>query len=310
MQPNDASARPSDVGFWREIFTLSGSVTPIVFGRVLAFGAIAAGFTLLNEFFVETHLGMNLGPYEVAGAVLGFLLVFRLNAGYDRWYEGRKLFGQLVNYSRNLTVTALEHGPEDLAWRQSVARWIAAFGHVSRASLRREGLPIEARHLLGEHWSAELTQAPHMPTFVALRIGQLMRQAVTQMGMDPLGFLEADRERAWLVECEGSLERILSTPVPKAYSINIRRLLFLYLVFVPFALLDHLREIEWLTPVLMMLIAYFLLAMDQLGIELERPFDKKSLNHLPLDDLTLRIETEVMGLLSCAETSPARSSNV
>jgi putative membrane protein len=239
--------------------------------------------------------------------VLGFLLVFRLNAGYDRWYEGRKLFGQLVNYSRNLTVTALEHGPEDPVWRESIGRWIAAFGHVSRASLRREGLPQEVRQLLGDQWSAELAQAPHMPTFVALRIGQLMRQAVTQMGMDPLGFLEADRERAWMVECEGSLERILNTPVPKAYSINIRRLLFLYLVFVPFALLDHLRDIEWLTPVLMMLIAYFLLAMDQLGVELERPFDKRSLNHLPLDELTQRIETEVLGLISSAQSPSVRS---
>jgi putative membrane protein len=299
MHSDDGRQAKSDAGFWGEIFTLHGSVTPIVFGRVLWFGIIAAGFTLLNE-FVEPHLGLNLGPYEVAGAVLGFLLVFRINAGYDRWYEGRKLFGQLVNYSRNLAVTALEHGPDDPVWRESTLRWIAAFGHVSRASLRREGLPHEVRRLLGDQWSAELAAAPHMPTYVALRIGEFMRQAVAQMGMNPLGFLEADRERAWLVECEGSLERIRNTPVPKAYSINVRRLIFLYLVFVPFALLDHLRDVEWLTPLLMMLIAYFVLAIDQLGVELERPFDVRSLNHLPLDDLSARIESEVLGLLSCS----------
>jgi putative membrane protein len=119
--------------------------------------------------------------------------------------------------------------------------------------------------------------------------------------MDPLAFLEADRERDWLIEYEGGCERIRNTPVPAAYSINIRRLTFLYLVFVPFALLDHLQGVEWLTPLVMMLIAYPVLSMDQIAVELERPFDAASLNHLPLDELTARIESELLGLLAVSQ---------
>jgi ion channel-forming bestrophin family protein len=290
----------SDRAFWSQVFTLRASVTPIVFGRMIWFGAIAAALTAL-ETFVDLNLGMDLTPYEGAGVILGFLLVFRTNAGYDRWYEGRRLMGQIVNHSRNLAVTALTHGPEDAAWRESVIRWIASFGHVSRATLRGQALPPQVRSLLGSAWADELARAPHMPTFVAMRIGEFLHAACVDMGMDALAFLQADRERDWLVEYEGGCERIRNTPVPPAYSINIRRLIFIYMVFVPFALLDHLQGgFVWLTPLLMMLIAYPVLAMDQIAVELEHPFDTRSLNHLPLDALTDRIEAELLGLLAAS----------
>ncbi len=307
MTKDDKPTLDSDQTFWSEVFALHGSVTPIVLGRIIWFGVIA-GVLYLIDSQIDLPLGIELGPYEVAGAVLGFLLVFRTNAGYDRWYEGRRLWGQIVNHSRNLAITALTHGPDDAAWRESVIRWIAAFGHVTRATLRDEGLPGEVRALLGARWAEEVGQARHMPSFVAFRIGEFLRQACDEMGMDRLGFLEADRERAWLIEYEGGCERILNTPIPPAYSINIRRLAFLYLIFVPFALLEHLKGVEWLTPAVMVLIAYPILAIDQIGVELERPFSTDSLNHLPLDQLTTTIEADLLALLAASrgtlETQP------
>jgi putative membrane protein len=287
----------SDETFWREMFALRGSVTPYVARRVLVFGIVA-----LVIFYVEhttrLQLPSDLGPYEVAGAVLGLLLVFRTNAGYDRWYEGRKLMGQLVNHSRNLAVTALVHGPADPAWRETVIHWIAAYAHVSRAALRGQRVPGQVRFLLGDAWADEVDRAEHMPSFVALRIGELLRHACDHMGMDRQGFLEADRERMVLVESEGACERIRATPVPKSYSVNIRRLVFLYLFAVPFALVDR---VGWLTPLITMLIAYPVLAVDQLGVELQQPFAIKSLDHLPLEQLTDMIERNVLGLLRASQ---------
>ena len=305
MTGHDSQAADPQKAFWSEIFTFRGSVTPIVFGRVIWFSLIAGIYYVVNE-MVEPHLGIELGPFEVAGVVLGFLLVFRTNAGYDRWYEGRRLWGAIINDSRNLAVTSLTHGPEDSAWRESVIRWIAAFGHVTRATLRAEPLPNEVRSLLGERWADEVARAEHMPTFVAMRIGELMRSGCDTMGMDHFGFLQADRERSGLIDAVGSCERIQNTPIPMAYSINIRRLTFLYLAIVPFALLDHLKEVEWLTPFVMMLIAYPILAMDQIGVELQKPFGTTSLNHLPLEVFTRRIERELLQLLAAsnAEKSP------
>ena len=113
--------------FWAEVFTWQGSVTPYVILRVLFFGAFATVVYMGSErLAVDTGLGV--APYEIVGAVLALLLVLRTNAGYDRWYEARKLWGGIVNQSRNLAIAGLSYESGDLAWRERFVRWTAAFG--------------------------------------------------------------------------------------------------------------------------------------------------------------------------------------
>jgi ion channel-forming bestrophin family protein len=294
---DDTTIRRSDEAFWTEVFTFRGSVTPYVIRRILVFGGIALIVYLLSQ-LIGSSLATDLGPFEVAGAVLGLLLVFRTNSGYDRWYEGRRLLGGIVNDSRNLAITALTHGPDDPAWQAMAVRWIASFAHACRASLRGEGLPVEVRSLLGPQAAAEVARADNMPVFIALRIGQIMRQAVDERGMDRYGFLESELERARLIDDYGGCYRILKTPIPWVYSVKTRQFVFLYLTAVPFALLDRAG---WLLPLVTMLIAYPVLSLDQLGIELQNPFATKSLNHLPLDEITAGIETNLLALLPAGQ---------
>jgi predicted membrane chloride channel (bestrophin family) len=95
---------PHDLrNFWRQVFALRGSVTLQVLPRVLTFGAIAAAIWIINELTHEFDFHLAVAPYEVAGAVLGLLLVLRTNAGYDRWWEARKLWGGIVNQSMILS---------------------------------------------------------------------------------------------------------------------------------------------------------------------------------------------------------------
>jgi len=294
----EQAMRVADENFWTEIFALRGSVTPYVARRVLVFGLLALVLCIIN-WWVHPDLAVDLGLFEVAGAVLGILLVFRTNAGYDRWYEGRKLMGGIVNDTRNLTITALTHGPDDRAWRDTTVRWIASFGHVCRASLRGEGVPPEVRALLGSQCAGQIAQSEHMPSYVALRIGQLLRQACDSMGMERIGFRQADMERAALITDIGACERIRATPIPWAYSVNIRRLIFIYLAAAPFAVLNR---VDWLTPLVTMLVAYPILSLDQIGVELQNPFAVKNLNHLPLDEITAKIEKNLLGLLADLES--------
>lgn len=92
---------------------IHGSVTLRVMPHVVAFGVLATLIEVL-VLTVETHYGVRIAlpvaPYEIAGALVGLLLVLRNNAGYDRWWEGRKLWGGIVNQSRNLTISALAYG--------------------------------------------------------------------------------------------------------------------------------------------------------------------------------------------------------
>src|SRR5581483_1608100 len=96
--------------FWRDVFRFSGTAGRLVWGRLLVFGGLA-GLIWLVESTTETSIAIDLTPYEVAGAALSLLLVLRTNAGYDRWWEARKLWGSIVNQCRNLAIMALEYGP-------------------------------------------------------------------------------------------------------------------------------------------------------------------------------------------------------
>ena len=144
--------------FWGEAFAWQDSATPRVFPRVLIFGAISALICIVSR--GHPRLELPVGPHEVAGAVLGLLLVLRTNAGYERWWEARKLWGGIVNQTRNLAIQALSYGPDDPRWREDVVRWTIAFAHASRRSLRGERALPEIEALLGKE-RADRIAGPH-----------------------------------------------------------------------------------------------------------------------------------------------------
>jgi putative membrane protein len=119
--------------------------------------------------------------------------------------------------------------------------------------------------------------------------------------MDRFAFLQVDRERALLIDSYGGCERILNTPMPRAYSIKIRHFIVLFLLTLPLALL-HRLDSDWLIPLITMLVAYPVLSLDQLGVELENPFLTRNLSHLPLDGLSATIEENVLGVLKLTQT--------
>ena len=222
--------------------------------------------------------------------------MLRTNAGYERWWEARKLWGGIVNQTRNLAIQAISYGPDDPRWRGDVVRWTIAFAHASRRSLRGERDLPEIVSLLGEERADRIAGSAHMPNAVARAVGGLLREAHDGGRMNGFAFHQAERERALLIDHIGACERILKTPLPAVYSIKIRRFLVLFLVTLTFALL-HKFQSDWLVPPFLMLVAYPVLAVDQLGAELQNPFATQNLGHLPLDDICKTIEGNLLGLL-------------
>ncbi len=290
--------------FWVEAFSWHGSASARVLPSALVFGLFA---TLI--YFVNANCGVNLaievGPHEVAGVLLSLMLVTRTTAGYERWWEARKLWGGIVNRARNLALITLAYGPADRRWREQIIRWIDAFPYVAKARLRGEKDILEVADLLGEEQAARMRAAEHMPSYVALRIASLLREALERHGMDHFAFLQAERERCGLIEHFGGCERIQNTPLATVYSITIRRFIVLFLTTVPFALLHKFQDGgDWLVPVVTLLLAYPVLTLDLLGIELQRPFSTHSLNHLPLNDICHSIEKTLLGLLQEMDGRP------
>jgi putative membrane protein len=280
--------------FWSDACALTASASLRVLPNVLIFWGLAWLVYLIQR-FTAFDVRIELGPHEVAGALLGILLVLRTNAGYDRWWEARKAWGGIINQSRNLAITALTCGPADPDWRQQIVRWTAAFSVAARARLRGERSVPELEKLLGKKAADEVAAADHGPTRVSLHIARLLNEACARHGMDRMAFLQADRARATLIDHLGVCERILNTPLPRVYAISIRRFIFLYLGSLPFALL-HKLEAEWMTPLLTLVVAFPILDLDQIGIELQNPFSTHSLSHLPLDTFCATIERNLLAL--------------
>jgi putative membrane protein len=294
---------PKPERFWHEIVQIDGSATPYVVRRTVVFGLIALLITTIEKHPSFPTVGIPLAPYEILGAALGALLVLRTNAGYERWWEGRKLWGGIVNQSRNLAIQALSYGPEDPDWRRRIVTCTAAFPHVARSSLRGQRLLPELKPLIGGEQAKRIAEVDHMPSAIALALGQLLREGL-EKGMEPLAFARAEEQRALLIDHVGACEKILKTPLPVAYSIQIHQFIFVFLVGLPFGIV---LKVDWLTPLVTMLVAFPILALDEIGVELQNPFSPRRLNHLPLDEICETIERNLMFLLGDQSAHPLAS---
>jgi putative membrane protein len=279
--------------FWRDLLRLSGTAGRLVWGRVLVFGGLA-WLIWLVESSTETSIAIDLTPYEVAGVALGVLLVLRTNAGYDRWWEARKLWGGVVNQCRDLVVVSLANGPRDRRWREEIVGWTIAFAHATRRSLRGEKEVPELVTLLGAEEAARVAAARHLPSYVSARIAAILAGALAEQQMSGFAFQQADRDRSQLLDHLGGCERIRKTPLPLAYAVKIRQFIVVFLVALPFGLI---ARIGWLTPLVTILVAYPILALDEIGAELQQPFSTASLNHLPLDEICATIEGDLLAHL-------------
>ena len=287
--------------FWSEALTIRGSALPLILPRALVIGLFALVVTVVDIDTRLPNLGIEVTPFEWAGGVLSLLLVLRTNAGYERWWEGRRLWGGIVNQSRNLAIAALSYGPNDPAWRERIVRCAASFAHAARLSLRGDRTPKDLARLLAPADLERVVNAEHRPSAVARLIGEALSEARDQLGLDGFALLRIDTERASLIDHIGGCERILKTPLPLAYRVEIRQILLVFLASLPFALVDR---VAWWTPVVTVLLAVPLLAVDKIGTELQYPFSPDSLNHLPLDEICATIEGNLLAMLDQPAATP------
>ena len=285
--------------FWSEALAWQGSVTPLVLPRVFMFGvytAIVCAIVIAVESLFKFKLEMQIDSFEIAGAAISLILVLRTNAGYDRWWEARKLWGGIVNQCRNLAIDAKTYGPQTKEWQESFIRMVAVFPYVCKANLRDEDPPAEVANLVGTETAAAISQARHRPSYVAMKLAEMLNAARQQGEVDDFAFLQMDTERAQLIDHLGGCERILKTPLARVYSIKIRRFLALFLLTLPLPLL-HKVEAYWAIPIFTMIVAYPLLSLDEIGIELQNPFWEKNLSHLPLIAISETIEGNLLEIL-------------
>ncbi|MGB4498991.1 MAG: bestrophin family ion channel [Methylococcaceae bacterium] len=269
-----------------------GSVTPRILLNVLITGLYTFGVIWIDKNYYDLpHFAVT--PFEYTGAVLGLVLVFRTNAGHDRWWEARKLWGAITNQIRNLFIMTWNYGETNSQWRNEMTKWLVTFAFAHKESLRFQKNFDELKALLSTDEITALQNASHMPLFVSDKIAALLEQARFTQQIDLFTFAEFEKQRAALIDSIGGNERIVKTPMPLVYAIKARRFILIYLLLLPFSLIN---EAGMMSPLIAILVAYPLLSLDRIGIELQNPFAKKNLSHLPLDTICDGIKANALAL--------------
>lgn len=280
--------------FFKCALAISGSITPKVFRNVIIMILYSSVISHVNYYIPS--IALPVGPFEYAGLVMGLILVFRVNNGYDRWWEGRKIWGNIVNNSRNLVMIVMNYIPSaDSDWHLKLTNYLAALPYLIKNSLRESEDVDEIRSLIPAALMTKLQEVKHKPNFLLGEIAKELNLARLNGSLDNFAFMQAEQTRAALVDCQGACERILNTPIPYVMAVKSRRFILLFLIALPFALV-HLSTI--INFLISGLVAYTLLSLDQIGLELQNPFSEQRLSHLPLGRICVGIRRDVMEIRS------------
>jgi len=231
--------------------------------------------------------------FTIFGVILSIFLSFRNTACYDRWWEGRKLWGALIATTRHLCRDSYvldDQSREILLYRMML------FTHLLRDRLRQQQQSIQHYQA---HTSFEAATYEQLPTHINASqwvLEQIQKDLVLlykQGKITDIIYNNLNQHTVALGDIQAGCDRILSTPLPFSYSVLLHRAVYSFCFILPFSLEASLGL--W-TPILVGLIAYMLLGLDELSAELEEPFGLQD-NDLPLDSIVRLIERETLSSL-------------
>lgn len=277
-----------------DILHLSRSWTMTrVFRATLGMGIYTAGLTAVHIHLLE-KVEMNLGAvFSLIAVVLSIILVFRTNSAYDRWWEGRKQFGALVNHCRNLAITAATTFPEAMHdEKHKLAVYISNFCIAFKEHLR-DGTKLEELINVSEEELAEYATKGHIPNHISLQIHQLEEKMHLERHITPEDHLNFKPHLQALLDILGACERIKKTPIPFSYNVFLKIFISIYGLLLPFALIPQFDI--WAIP-LVMLIFFAFIGLELMAEEIEDPFGLDC-NDLPTGDIAHTIKNNVFEIL-------------
>lgn len=241
-----------------------------------------------NEEYQKLNMTISGALPGYMGAALGLLLVFRNSTAYDKWWEARKEIGALVNTSRNLAITLNGLLPFNTPERKQVTNLLISFVFHLKSHLRNETEKITLDALLPED-RLLVENANHKPVVLSnIMTNKIENVWKRKLISDIQQSLLIEKIHA-LVDILGKCERIKNTPIPMAYMYLLKFLINLYVIILPFSLVN---DIGWLCIPLVILLYYILMSIVITAEEIEEPFGY-DLNDLEMDKIALNIKNNI-----------------
>lgn len=282
---------------------IKGTSLSQIWRRLIVIVALSIVVTIGHLRYPDYTPHISLGPFTLVGLALGIFLGFRNNTSYDRWWEGRKLWGGLVNTTRNLARQALTliappaadavPAEELRAVQTRLVYLIIAYVHSFRHHLRKSVSFIELESLLSSDEVKALRHSKNVPLAINKLLGDAIQEAWRRGWIHDYQLPLMEEKLSLLLDIQGGCERIKSTPIPYAYTVLMHRIVGFYCFFLPFVVV---REIAEWTPLVVFIVSYAFFGLDDIGDEIEDPFEIAP-NDLPLSAISRTIEINLRELL-------------
>ncbi|HMJ67324.1 MAG TPA: bestrophin family ion channel [Cyclobacteriaceae bacterium] len=252
-------------------------------------------FTLICCYLMITVLELHeaefkptIAMHSLLGIVLGLFLVFRTNSAYDRWWEGRRLWGSLVNSTRNMALKLNAYLINDVEERKWFSLMIPNFVIATKETLRH-GVHMQELDFPDDAAAKEVEASKHRPNIISSLMYRRVNDLYLKGKITGDQYINIDKEMKDLIDCMGACERIRSTPIPYSYSMYLKKFIFIYIATLPFA---FVTLSGYMTIPIVLITAYVILSVELIAEEIEDPFGR-DVNDLATDELCGKIRDNV-----------------
>lgn len=281
--------------WFRLLLSLRGSVLGVLALRLLVVVAFAGGIAWFDHQNPGVLIDITLAPFTLVGLALSIFLGFRNNTSYDRFWEGRKLLGALINETRSMArlLDAYIGGDGREPYVTSATRSVIGYAHALRAWLRFQDPGAEAAPFVDGATATELRAHSNPPVAILEHLSRQLTELRRAGAIDAYAFVSLQDKLSELTSIQGGCERIRNTPIPFAYTVLMHRIVAAYCFLLPIGLVHTLG---FATPAVVLFISYAFFGLDAIGDEIEEPFGLDP-NDLPFQQLTTVIERDLRSSL-------------
>lgn len=283
------------LNWFRQSLKLDAGVVKTILPRSLIFASLGIGVAYVHV--VQPTLQLNvvgsLTTNVACNLVLGLLLVFRTNAAYDRFWQGRQAWGMITveirNLSREIQITIPAIDQKTQQEKTDLFKLLVAFAIATKLHLRQQTITTELDQWVSPKILDQCRQASNPPLQISLWIRHFLQQLSQRHSITPIQQMIMLNQLNKMVEGLTYCERIATTPTPLAYVSFLRKLILIYCCLLPFHLV---AQLNWWVGFAMMAIATVLLGVDEIGSLMDNPFGNDPTD-LPLDAICDKIISNV-----------------
>ena len=277
------------------LISLKGSIAKRIALRSLLVTVLASLIVLVESLHPAFFSRVNATPFTLLGLSLSIFMSFRNNACYDRWWEGRKAWGQVIIEVRSFIRESIVIHDKKL--RETLLLGLCGYAHALNARLRNED-ELKA----AQHWVADVFSLPscNISDGILQDTGKACSRLAEQNIISEWRYVSLEQRLKGLSEAQATCERIKTTPLPFPYTLLLHRTIYIFCILLPFAMAEPLG---WLAPIFTTIVSYTFFGLDAISDELENPFGRDE-NDLPTDAMVRTIEREILGAMGRIDLPP------